>query len=564
MKLITEVEIKNFRSIKECKISNIKDFNSLYGLNNSGKSNILRALNLFFNNKTDEGTDFDFDTDFHISSKKTKKRQEIRISVTFVLPENFKFQKRMTYIRNFILKDSKNGQIKIRKIFRRENHDNKINLNDKPVKDNDFKHIGRFLALINFRYIPNRVLPVEIMKKETNNIRKAVIRKFNIQRKDKKKIKRAANNLSESIKKSANELIKPVSDAFKQVYKGNHSVELVTPSLIEDLISTSGYFISTDNIRIKDTYQGSGIQSFLMFHTLNLIDKDYAQKFGWKQATIWAVEEPESSLHSDLEAHLAHFLFKMVTEKISRLQIFCTTHSTMFADHSQKSVFLKKIDNTTHCEDVAPENVHRKATQLGISHYTHPLLFFPRKSIVLCEGKTDVNFFKRIVTVLDLDQLNTHITCLSDLEGDRDSGGKDTIQRYIKNNKNLIKDRFSIYNTRIIILLDWDVDNQKWNMINNINGVSIVQWPKNLVNDRSKNLKGIESLYPLRFLKDAFNMELFSRILSKNKNGDYSYSKKDTESINKLKNFLSKKVMSNLTKEDVDQFKDFIKNKILI
>ena len=49
---------------------------------------------------------------------------------------------------------------------------------------------------------------------------------------------------------------------------------------------------------IDDASQGSGIQSLLMFETLSLIDRDYFQKFGWRQAAIWAVEEPESSLHS--------------------------------------------------------------------------------------------------------------------------------------------------------------------------------------------------------------------------------------------------------------------------
>ena len=42
--------------------------------------------------------------------------------------------------------------------------------------------------------------------------------------------------------------------------------------------------------KIRDTEQGSGIQSLLMLETLYLIDRDYFQQFGWRQAAIWGVE----------------------------------------------------------------------------------------------------------------------------------------------------------------------------------------------------------------------------------------------------------------------------------
>lgn len=42
-----------------------------------------------------------------------------------------------------------------------------------------------------------------------------------------------------------------------------------------------------------------------MLETLLPIDQDYFQKFGWRQASIWGIEEPESSLHSSLEIQIA-------------------------------------------------------------------------------------------------------------------------------------------------------------------------------------------------------------------------------------------------------------------
>jgi len=60
---IKEVIIKNFRSIRSLTLTT-RDLNILVGFNDVGKSNILRALNLFFNDQTDNGVNYDFKKDF--------------------------------------------------------------------------------------------------------------------------------------------------------------------------------------------------------------------------------------------------------------------------------------------------------------------------------------------------------------------------------------------------------------------------------------------------------------------------------------------------------------------
>ena len=565
MKLITEIEIENFRSIKKCKISSIKDFNALFGLNNSGKSNILRALNLFFNNETDKGQKLDFDSDFHQSL--SKQRKEIKISVKFSLPQNFKFKTKLRSVEEFILgsrTDKTNREVKIKKIFGREYFfPEGIHLNGKPIEEKNLRNIERFLNLINFRYIPNRVLPVEILREESNAVKKAIARKLNQQKTSKKKIQNATESLSKAIRETSQKLIQPISDELKKLSHDNTTVELITPSQIEDLISTSGYFLTTDRVQVSDIYQGSGIQSFLMFHTLHLIDRDYAQQFGWKQATIWAVEEPESSLHSDLEAQLAMFLFKTVTNKDRRLQLFCTTHSTIFSEYSQLSALVKKSSTETECEAVDPKDLYQKVAESGISQYTHPLLFCPRQNILLCEGKIDVAFVKKVLKILEIDNSNLHITCLSDLITREEKGGKNTVEKYIREHKDVISLKYKFHQTKIIILFDWEEKIKLSENLKNMDGVSVIQWPEDKIKEKTKKIKGIESLYPERFFAQAMKQKNFKSALSRDGFGNYSYSAKSTDEKNKLKNYLSKKVNSDLTKKDVEYLKDFIKQKII-
>jgi predicted ATP-dependent endonuclease of OLD family len=55
MKLLTNIRIEGFRSIQEAEIELDADLTAFAGLNNSGKSNVLRGLNAFFNDETDPG-----------------------------------------------------------------------------------------------------------------------------------------------------------------------------------------------------------------------------------------------------------------------------------------------------------------------------------------------------------------------------------------------------------------------------------------------------------------------------------------------------------------------------
>ncbi|WP_033168634.1 AAA family ATPase [Clostridium sp. KNHs205] len=61
--LISSVQIKNFRSIRNETLK-VNNFNIFVGLNDAGKSNFLKPLNLFFNNQTDYNTPFNFSIDF--------------------------------------------------------------------------------------------------------------------------------------------------------------------------------------------------------------------------------------------------------------------------------------------------------------------------------------------------------------------------------------------------------------------------------------------------------------------------------------------------------------------
>ncbi len=92
--LITKIEIISFRSIEKISIP-VKEINIFSGSNDIGKSNILKAINLFFNNQTDFLKSLKFDDDYNKVSRakaqrSTKMKQLIKIRIYIKPPASYK------------------------------------------------------------------------------------------------------------------------------------------------------------------------------------------------------------------------------------------------------------------------------------------------------------------------------------------------------------------------------------------------------------------------------------------------------------------------------------------
>ncbi len=89
---LKSIRIKNFRSIVSQKITFAdEDVSVFVGKNDAGKSNVLRALNLFFNGKTDFNTDFRFEDDYSFMAETGKgKAKEVLVELEISPPKRLK------------------------------------------------------------------------------------------------------------------------------------------------------------------------------------------------------------------------------------------------------------------------------------------------------------------------------------------------------------------------------------------------------------------------------------------------------------------------------------------
>jgi predicted ATP-dependent endonuclease of OLD family len=443
LKLITEVTIDHFRSIKNQTVDDIGHFTALAGLNNSGKSNLLRALHVFFYNQTDAGVQFNFPVDYFCHDNKIKKAKRLSVTVKFELPVTFKFRKGLEAAeqllgRNFTIKKLWNRSSAIPEYY--------INNASTQLTPTERVLVEQFFSLISFRYVPNRVMPLEIIRNEHKALRDVLIRRIASKT-------NGQQDVFQAIEDTSSQLIKTLQKSVHTACPDIGSIRLATPASWQDLIFAFGYKLKVKEHEIDDMAQGSGIQSLLMFETLSLIDRDYFQKFGWKQAAIWAVEEPESSLHSSLEARVADYLSRLANTPNNRLQVFCTTHSDFVLQHADRTVFATMLSGETSFSIQDKAAVLQEAAKLGISRWTHPILHYPLYPIVLVEGKYDCMFLEQALRLL-APQKTIYVSYLERLQGGDATGGDKHLQQYIKMNANAIKTRPKF--APVVVLLDWD------------------------------------------------------------------------------------------------------------
>lgn len=541
MIIVSEVRLKGFRSIRQLDLPGLGDSTALAGLNNCGKSNVLRALNAFFSGETDPGVLLNVDRDFYRFGPKGKAKV-IEVELQFKLPQNFKLGARLKDVELFL----GGSEFSIGKRWRRDAPLPTYLKDGAEVGIQDRQKVDLFLQRINFRYVPNRVLPIDIIRGEHQGLRDVLVRRLST------KAKRTQKTF-EVLQETSATLIKALSKRVKQAVPDLGDLELATPASWADMAFTFGYRLTQSGVETQDTEQGSGVQSLLMLETLYLIDRDYFQRFGWRQAAIWAVEEPESSLHSSLEARIASFLATMAKDPTSRLQVLATTHSDLVVQYSDQAILLKRDGPQTIREQVADRrDLLAKVSRSGISRWVHPLLHFPLDPLILVEGKFDWVFLTRAFAVLS-PGAQPRVSYLELLNGE--SGGVEQTIKYLKTNRDVIAARPS--DAPVILIVDWDTRNKAENAQAAFAPGSpgfVLAWPDTALNPKlGKSFKGVERSYPDRLIALAIaqNAEIAVK-------GDGTYVA-DKDSYGATKQLLSHMVESGLEPDDLIHAEAFLR-----
>jgi len=544
MKLVRRVEVSNFRSIRKARLENLGDFSAFVGLNNSGKSNFLRALNSFFTDQVEPGQPLRVEYDHYRSKVKSRRKKIIRVTLHFSLPTEFKFRTGLEPVEQFL-----GREFSLTKAWVLGEPQARIHLNDSKdsLSAEDRQKALQFLSLVSFRYVPNRVLPLDIIKQEHQALRDVLIRRLG------RKVKQR-DRVFDLIEKTSSKLIGHLTSDVHNVLSDIESVRLATPKSLADMIFAFGYRISQGSIEFDDAVQGSGVQSLLMYRTLHLIDRDYFQKFGWRQAAIWALEEPESSLHASLEASIAAFTSQVAREPGNRLQVFATTHSDLIAQYSDRGYLVRLTSSGSDAKDHEAVELLGLASKAGVSRWVHPILYHNLEPVLLVEGKLDELFLQKVLTLLGKGSM-LRISYLEQLTADGRTGGIDDLKEYVKQHAQAIKSRSR--KAPVIVALDWDSVGKKSQFERYFaegDPFGTIEWLENESNPRlSKRFRGIERFFSSRIIEEGIQQG--AEILERPRTRIWTVEPDRYEAV---KQKLSSVVQAGLTVDDLIHVQPFL------
>ena len=317
---IERIQIKNFRSIRDLSLEPA-DLAVLVGRNDSGKSNVLRAINLFFNNKTTKDEEIDFALDHSLFNHPNRRAKEIIIQLQIRPPENYRrvngdqifWEKR--WRAEGLVHDEYVGRRKV------EGPRGGVRWEDLTIPDKSNLHT--LLRNIRYIYIP-AIKDIsyfsELRASIYNVISDVAGREF----------LDSSSDFESSISRQLSDLTSEIASSL-----GLQS-RLALPRDLSHIFESLDFLSENHNISLDA--RGDGIKA----RHIPLILKFMADKKRSLQGRgaqpynfIWGYEEPENSLELSSSIALADQFLTFVSNSIT--QIFITTHSPIFYNlHSRQ------------------------------------------------------------------------------------------------------------------------------------------------------------------------------------------------------------------------------------
>lgn len=448
--IISKLYIKNFRGYKEQTIYLHDNLNVVIGKNDVGKSTILEALEIFFNNEL---------VKIDISDLCKKREQEsdtdiiIQVSFQVAQGKSYTIDTVPTYLANEYLLDS-DKYLTIRKIWSASAQ----TITAKSLKTfivADYPSAKFSIPLVSKKITELRKdLGVfdgshdtsSVNKVKSSAIRQAIYTFSNVQpidlietfipidAEDGKKIYEAIKNdfplyflfkadrenkdsdsevqnplkvitksILANVQTQLDELKAQVVTATEQV--GQRTIEKLremNPEIADELkpnVSTKAWdslfsFTFEDEAGIPINKRGSGVRRLIL---LNYFRAEAENRRTNDRTVIYALEEPETAQHPDWQI----MLFKALVELSSKpnTQIFLTTHSPSLGTLVPLSniIFLYKESNELRIETNDVTILERVTDTLGITPNIEISKIYSEIKLIICmEGPTDIEFLKNI------------------------------------------------------------------------------------------------------------------------------------------------------------------------
>jgi len=400
--LIDSVRISGFRGIENFEIS-LSRVTVLIGINNSGKTSVLKAMQLALG----DYSRYLSEEDFHIDADE-QRAQKILIDIRIVSVDE-KGERKQSFDEEWVIefedkiRAEANGNQYL--AFRTECKTDSIKGGfetlrytlekwpDKTTWQTDKQKLNK----LNSRFLSIPFISIEAQRdihqelKEKSSFVGKVLASVEYNSSDIKELESIIKKVNEEAVKKSNELqgLKTHLETLNQSFQGSGTAEITPfPKKIRDLSKNfSIHFGETSGNSFSMEYHGMGTRSWASMLTV----KAFADLMVAKHAKevkpffpIIATEEPEAHLHPNAQKTIYHQLAQ------TKGQVIMSTHSPYLAAMAAQSElrYLKKISTGIVAQRLnINDDEDRRRIQREVIHSRGEILF--SRALVLCEGETE-------------------------------------------------------------------------------------------------------------------------------------------------------------------------------
>ena len=355
MPKIRRVAIKNFRSITALEME-ATDLTVIVGDNDCGKSNVLRALNLFFNDETNPGTAFNFADDYNrYAESRVKRANEIEVEIDLELPFSFRenngdlIRWRKRWRADGLVDEDNYWGIKLAKKKRG------VGFTEAVVEIKGRSRVPALLNRMQFEYVP-AVRSAEFFRGLRGRIYKVI-----------------ADTSEQIVRQSSGQFEQVISDTVSDLLNDigaelNDDSRLSLPNDLTSIFESLDFLAGDKSISLDN--RGDGIKARYIPLILKFIAEKGQETPGISPTFIWAYEEPENNLEFRRAQALADAFRKLAEDELS--QVLLTTHSPIFYNmHKapQGEVITGNICTAYHLtkEGSAEGTIARSAAEASVS-----------------------------------------------------------------------------------------------------------------------------------------------------------------------------------------------------
>lgn len=345
---ITKIDIRNFRSVRNLSLSPGK-LAVLVGKNDSGKSNVLRALNLFFNGRTMPADDLDFEVDHNVFNNPNRRAKEISIKLEIEMPESYRATNGDSVI--WERRWRSEGLVHDEYSGRRRVAGPRGGANVETVGIPKQSNAHALLRNINFVYVP-AIKDLEYFSELRASIYDIIAEVADREFRD------SSQDFEQSISNQLEDLTNQITASL------GFQSRLALPKDLSHIFESLDFLSEGQDISLNA--RGDGVKARHIPLILKFM-ADKKRRFQGRgaapQTFIWGYEEPENNLELSSCVELADQFWGFIDHGVS--QIFLTTHSPVFYNLHRKQ---DGGDNRISCHHIfrdEDEEGTKQVTELG-------------------------------------------------------------------------------------------------------------------------------------------------------------------------------------------------------